>query len=926
MAGAAPIRVLLVDDDERSHIAVRDHLTGAAGAAYAVDWARGGDEGLRRIAENRHDVVLLDQELGRMSGLDVLQQALASDSRAAFIFLTVRANRDFEELVLRAGAADLLAKDRLDGPLLDRAIRCALERRRLQSALDESEERFHLMANATPALVYVIDAEGSGTFVNQCWLDFTGRSFAEECGAGWLDNVHPDDRERAEAYFANALHQRGKQEIEYRFRRRDGEYRWMLDIGVPRYLADGAFAGYVGVLTDITERKRYQEGRAGGPDETAQASFLKSQFLANISHEIRTPMNGIIGMSGLLLDTALTHEQRELAEIIQKSADALLGVLNDILDFSKIEAGKLQIEAVEFDLRALVEDTLALFGERAEDKGLELVCEFAAGPAVLLCGDPGLLRQVISNLIGNAIKFTECGEVFLRVARLDETDTALRFRVEVRDTGIGITPDAQRQLFQPFVQADGSTTRHYGGTGLGLAIARQLVEFMGGRMGLESSPGRGSTFWFELSLPKLLLDVPEAVRANIPDGTTVLVVDDNSTNRGIVAAQLAQSKITVETAADAEAALRQVRARERDGQPFHAALIDRRMPGVDGFTLAQEIRAGAASGQTKLIMLTSASRLAEAEELRAAGIDAFLVKPVRQGQLLQTLARVLAAYPAGSPASGGLSRAPFKPAPVLRALVVEDNVINQKVAQRHLEKLGHRVDVADNGARALDMLALQKYDVIVMDCQMPVLDGYETTRRIRAGKVPNLDRHIAIIALTAYATESDRQKCLAAGMDGFIGKPIHFADLKAALDQVRNPLMPAGSRAENSATAEAVVLDLAQFDHLKSLQDDADPQFLIDLIDLFLAETPKRFKDLTAAIAAADLRAATQLAHTVKGACANFGGRALQALCAQIEECIRAKHLKSAAALAGRLEPELARLAGALMLQKERFTLEHPHR
>ncbi len=924
MANAASIRVLLVDDDEKDYLVTRGHLSGIAGQNYLIHWARGGDDGLRRIAECRYDVVLLDQELGRMSGLEVLEQALARGSHAAFIFLTIRTDRPFEELVLRSGAADHLAKSQLNGPLLDRAIRYALARRQAEGAHRESEERFRLIANATPALIYVTDAMGGSTFVNQSWLDFRGRNLAEECGHGWREGIHPEDRERTEAYITNAIHQRGKQEIEYRFRDRDGEYRWMLDVGVPRFLPDGTFAGYVGVLTDITERKRYQEAPAHLRDETIQASFLKSQLLANISHEIRTPMNGIIGMSGLLLDTPLTHEQRELAEIVQKSADALLGVINDILDFSKIEAGKLQIEAVEFDLRTLVEDTFALFSERAEDKGLELVCEFPPAPATLVRGDPGLLRQVIANLVGNAIKFTDRGEVLLRLTRLEETDEMLSFRIEVRDTGIGITTEAQRQLFQPFAQVDGSATRHYGGTGLGLVIARQLVELMGGRMGVESHPDHGSTFWFELALPKLLMDVP-AARVTIPAGARALVVDDNPASREIMAVHLAQTKIDVETTANAAGALALLQERARAGRPFHLVLLDRDMPGMDGFALAQEIHDDPALRPVKLVMLTSASHLGEAEELRALGIDAFLVKPLRHSQLQQTLSRVLAPHPAAGQAAR-ISRPPFKPASVMRALVVEDNIINQKVAQRHLEKLGHRVEVAANGARALEMLALQRYDVIVMDCQMPILDGYEATRRIRSGQVPNLDRRVPIIALTAYAMENDRQKCLAAGMDGFVSKPIHFEELKSAIERVRTRLVPGGSHAETSTpAADSPVLDLAQFDHLRSLQDDADPQFLIDLIDLFLVETPKRFRDLAAGIAAHDVRATAQIAHTVTGACANFGGRALQTLCAKIEECARANNLKGAAALAGRLEPELARLAKELSLQKERFTLEHPH-
>jgi len=927
-AAAQPIRVLLVDDDEHDYLVTRGHLTEIAGQAHStssgqaceIDWARGGDEGLRRIAENRHDIVLLDQQLGRMSGLDVLRQALAHGSRAAFIFLTTRADRTFDELVLHAGATDHLVKSEANAPLLDRAIRYALERRRVDDAYRESEERFHLMANAVPALLYVTDADGRCTFANQGWLDFRGSSFAVERGDGWLEGLHPEDRERAQAYMANAIHQRSKQQIEYRLRRSDGEYRWMLAMGVPRFLPDGTFTGYVGSLTDITERKRDEESAAGTGDEAGHSSRLKVQFLANMGHEIRTPMNGIIGMSGLLLDTALTPEQRELAEILQKSADSLLGVVNDILDLSKIEAGNLKIEEVEFDLRTLVEDTLALFSERAEDKGLELVCEFSPGCTTLLRGDPGCLRQVLGNLVGNAIKFTEQGEVFVQVTSLGKSGAGLALRIEVRDTGIGITPEAQRQLFEPFMQADSATTRHYGGTGLGLAIARQLIELMGGRIGVESEPGHGSTFWCEFSLPEFSTGMP-AAPMGIPPGATALVVDDNAASRQVVAAQLAQMGISAETAADTADALARLQARNRAGRPFHVVLLDRRMPGEDGLALAKKIRADSTLCDTKLIMLTSTSQLSEAKNLRSLAVESFLVKPVRHALLQQTLTRLLTDLPAGGAVAGAGSRPQAKRVSALRALVVEDNFVNQKVAQRQLEKLGHKVEVANNGARALEMLALQKYDVVIMDCQMPVLDGYEATRQIRAGQVPNLDRHVPIIALTAYAMESDRQKCLAVGMDEFVSKPIRYEELKAAIERVlAGPVRAAPLPAGGPASAQPVVLDLAQFEHLTGLQDDEHPGFLPNLIDLFLKETPKRFRNLAASLAAGDARAARQLAHTVRGACDNFGGRALQALCLEIEDCVGGGNMEGASALMGKLEPELACLAKELNLQKERFS------
>ncbi|HEY0944543.1 MAG TPA: response regulator [Opitutaceae bacterium] len=919
---AAPLHVLMIDDDEEDYLIARGLFGESGRPVERFEWASSAAAGFARLEAARFDVVLLDQALGREQGLEVMRRAIASGVRSPFIFLTGKQEPAFESVVLQAGAADYLVKGQLSAALLDRTLRYAVERARMEEARRETEERFRLMANATPALLYVTDEAGRGVFFNQSWLDFRGRSLAQECALDGTARIHPEDQARANACFVHARHQRHRYQAEYRLQRYDGEYRWMLDTGLPRYQAGAEFAGFVGSLVDITERKRYEEDLAHARDEAVQASRLKSQFLANMSHEIRTPMNGIIGMAGLLLDTELAPEQRELAEIVQKSADALLGVINDILDFSKIESGKLQVDALEFDLYTLVEDALALLGEQAHDKGIELAVEFTDALPTLLRGDPGRLRQVIMNLVVNALKFTERGEVLVQVRSLEETSGVLSFRVEVRDTGIGITPEARALLFQPFVQADGTSTRRHGGTGLGLAISRQLIELMGGRIGVESTPGLGSTFWFELSLPKVLETAP--VRADpigIPRDTTVLVVDDNLTNCRVLLGQLARMEAAADAVESAPLALERLRARRAAGRPYRVALIDRHMPEVDGLALARAIRADPELRDTKLVMLTSASHLAEFEAVRSAGLDAFLVKPARRGQLRHCIARVSAGGVMPFPGRSAESTAPWR-AGQLRLLVVEDNYVNQKVAARHLEKLGHSCDVADNGQRALEMLALQQYDLVLMDCQMPVLDGYETTRRIRAGEVINLNPRVPIVALTAYAMESDRQKCLAAGMDDFLAKPIRFEELQAVIERclLRTEAgAAAGSGEEDVAPAGPVVLELEQFEHLRALEDDDHPSFLGELVDLFLLETPKRFEEIRAAHAAGDTAALARTAHTVKGACANFGARALQSLCARIEELARSGRLTATTDPIQQLDAELSRLAAVLNRQKQRL-------
>jgi len=773
-----------------------------------------------------------------------------------------------------------------------------------RNALRESRERYrHIIENAND-IIYRTDFRGLFVYVNPAAMRITGYDENELIGRLFLDLIDPEYRQAAEHFYRSQFTAREPSSyFEFPMIAKSGTRIW-IGQNVLSLLDGDRVVGYEAVARDITAGKHMELELAQARDAAIESARAKTEFLANVSHEVRTPLNGVLGMTNLLLGTSLTPEQREYADAIRTSGQALLAVVNDVLDLARVESGKLSFEEIDFDLDDLIETVTDVFAARAAAKRLKFRTHIAQSVPRYLCGDSHRVNQVLLNLVGNAVKFTDRGEVALTVMDAGRDGSNVRLRFLVTDTGIGIPAHTQRRLFTPFTQADGTTSRKYGGSGLGLAVAKQLVEAMGGEIGVMSIAGEGSTFWFEL--PLIMQRVTEeraAARWDLRQ-YRALLVDGNDVQRLMVARHLSATSISLDEATSAADAIAAAYRRKYD-----AIIFDMQLPDDDGLSLARAVRADPALAFTKLVLITSfGRRRSDVVAFENAGIDRFLVKPLRRSQLCDTVARLLTGE--SESATQRRRSGDYAIAKSARVLLVEDNSVNQLVALGQLRKLGHECIIAASGAEALAALPGGKFDVVLMDCSMPDMDGYETTRRLR--QLGGAEAQVPVVAITAHALSGEREKCLAAGMNDYLAKPVSTEQLGAMIKLWTNKAAAAADADAESVLAEddVFVLDRERVSSFMTISRTQEG-FLEGLVRTFKQDVPSRIDALRAAAATGDANDLALAAHALKSSCGSVGARRMFAVAATLEQKVRAGKLEGVNASIEQLAAEFPRVLEA---------------
>ncbi len=791
-------------------------------------------------------------------------------------------------------------------------------RKQIENDIVRQKIFFESLVVNNPAAIIVLDEKERISSCNPAFELLFGYMREEIIGTNLDSLITTDTTIKEAAQFTQQamtgtnVHGIGKR------RRKDGILVDVEIFGVPVLVGEQKI-GALAIYHNITDLVRAQQ-------EAEEANRAKSEFLANMSHEIRTPMNGVIGMLELTLDTTLTDEQREYLNISLQSAEALLALINDILDFSKIEAKRMELEKINFNLRTTIEDVVASLAQRAQDKGLELACLIHPDLMSELKGDPARLRQIIINLIGNAIKFTHQGEVVVRAEPVGETDTHATIYFSVQDTGIGISPDRQQSVFERFTQADGSTTRKYGGSGLGLTICKQLVEAMGGEIGVLSTSGIGSTFWFQVTFEKQPVEKRGSAAPLIimPVNLTkmrILGVDDNATNRTILTKTVEGFGCRVDTVASGSKAIEVLRIALRDGDPYQVVLLDMQMPGMDGEQTARAIKGDPALRDVRIIVLTSIGQRGDAPHMEALGCSGYLLKPVRQQMLYEALVAVLGRKEEVGPPIITRHLLSEQKRSNQRILLAEDNPINQKLAVILLNKAGYSVDAVENGLQVVEKAKEGLYHAILMDVQMPELDGFDATQRIREWETSR-HQHIPIIAMTAHAMKGDREKCLEAGMDDYVSKPLEIRILLGVIDRWLQPSAAEAQSVQPEETFPTIIPIIVTPAETSSLSAEelpmdferalerfgGDKPFLLEMSQEYVAGISDRIKDLRAALLAQNSNTLSRLAHNFKGVSANFSAVPITEISAELEALGSQENLAPVPELLARLEVEAARL------------------
>ncbi len=757
------------------------------------------------------------------------------------------------------------------------------ELRQAELARRQAEAHYRQLVDSASDLVWQVDREGRWTFLNPACESVYGAQPDDLLGTPFMERVDPIQADTDMRAFRAVLDGKELADHETVHRTVSGEIKYLSFAARPLFDGHGAVVGARGTARDVTERVRVRDALEQAWAEAEQAAAAKSAFLANMSHEIRTPMNGILGMTELLLDSDLTVEQRRSLELVRGSAEALLTVINDVLDFSKFDAGQFELEQIDFDLPGLIESTVRLLGTRAAERELELVCDIDASVPTFVRGDPGRLRQIVTNLVGNAIKFTHDGEVVLEAVKEHGDNGTVTIAFKVRDTGVGIPADRLHTIFEEFIQGDVSTTRRYGGTGLGLAISKTLVDKMGGEITVKSEEDWGSEFSFSLRFP---LGTPQpkgersARNATRIKGARVLVVDDNATNRRVLRAILEGAGALVDDVPSVDDGLASLKTARDLARPYGLAVVDVYMPDRDGFELAEIACNDASFADTGIMMLTSGGRRGDGQRCRELGVEGYLTKPLSRAALIEAAAAVLGAadtLPGELITKHSLEETRQR----VRVLLAEDNAVNQQVAAAMLRKRGHEVHIVTDGRAAVDAAKDAHFDVVLMDVQLPMLDGLEATRELR--KLPQY-AHVPVVALTAHALPEDRQRCLDAGMDHHLAKPFKAHELFDVVERWEFGTM-ASSGTEPARTPERPPVDLKGF--REQLREAGVEQAVNSMLTVFLEDAPGRMDDLVSAVNAEEAVSVENASHAFKSAAATIGAHNLAALLKELEHSAR---------------------------------------